>query len=231
MVRRTWLLPQIALLGVLAALALPSSSSALSAAFIALTPTGPSPAVLTIPAFMYPVWQNQDSVAHTVTFANGKCSVQIAPGAIGQCTNGFANGVGDYAYTVDGTVQASIVVAAVGRSVSLGAKTHAIYRGSSVRLHGRLRVQTGSPPALEGPRQSVTVLARPDRHHPFHRIRVVTAKPHRSESPGDAYSVWQLHVRPGRNKIYIAEANSQPKGGQVWEPAHSRPFRVRVIKR
>ena len=61
--------------------------------------------------------------------------------------------------------------------------------------------------------------------------KVVTAKPHRSESPGDAYSVWQLRVRPGRNKIYIAEANSQPKGGQVWEPARSRPFRVRVIKR
>lgn len=228
MVRRRWLLAQVALLGVLAALALPSSGSALAAAFITLTPTGPSPAVLTIPAFMYPVWQNQDSVAHTVTFANGECSVQIAPGAIGQCTNAFATGVGDYAYTVDGTVQASIVLAAVGRTVSLGARTHAIDRGSPVRLHGRLRVQTGSPPAFEGPRQAVIVLARADRHHPFHRIKVVTAKPHRSQIPGDAYSVWQLRVRPGANKIYIAEANSQPAGGQVWQDAWSRPFRVRV---
>lgn len=228
LVRRPWLLVQIALLGVLAVLAFPSSGSALSAAFITLTPTGPSPAVLTIPAFMYPVWQNQDSVGHTITFANGECSLQIAPGAIGQCTNGFGNGVGDYAYTVDGTIQANIVVAAVGRTVSLGARTHAIDRGSAVRLHGRLRVQTGSPPALEGPRQLVTVLARPDRHHPFHRIRVVTAKPHRATTFGDAYSVWQFHVRPGANKIYIAEANSQPKGGKVWQDAWSRPFRVRV---
>jgi len=228
MVRRPRLLAHVVLLGVLAVLALPSNSSALSAVFIVLTPTGPSPAVVTIPAFLYPVWMNQDSVPHTVTFANGECSVQVAPGAIGQCANGFSNGVGDYAYTVDGTAQASIVVTAIGRSVSLGARTHSIDRGSGVRLHGRLRIQTGSPPALVGPSQPVTVLARSDRHHPFQRIKVVTAKPHRSQSPGDAYSVWQLRVRPGANKIYIAEANFQPKGGQVWERAWSRPFRVRV---
>jgi hypothetical protein len=228
MVPRRWLLAQVALLGILAVLALPSSGSALAAAFIALTPTGPSPTVLTIPAFMYPVWMNQDSVPHTVTFANGKCSVQVAPGAIGQCANGFSSGVGNYAYTVDGTAQASIVVAAVGRTVSLGARAHAIDRGSVVRLHGRLRVETGSPPAVEGPAQPVTVLTRPDRHHPFHRIKVVIAKPHRSTTTGDAYSVWQLRVRPGASKIYIAEANSQPKGGQVWQDAWSKPFRVRV---
>ena len=118
MVRRPRLLAHVVLLGVLAVLALPSNSSALSAVFIVLTPTGPSPAVVTIPAFLYPVWMNQDSVPHTVTFANGECSVQVAPGAIGQCANGFSNGVGDYAYTVDGTAQASIVVTAIGRSVS-----------------------------------------------------------------------------------------------------------------
>ena len=228
MVRRPWLLAQVALLGVLAALALPSSGSALSAVVIALTPTGPSPAVLTIPTFMYPVWMNRDSVPHTVTFANGKCSVQVAPGAIGQCTDGFSSGVGDYAYTVDGTIQASIVVAVDWRTVSLGARSHTIDRGSSLRLRGKLAVGTGSPPVLQGPRMPVTVLARPDRQHPFHRIAVVAAKPHRSSNPGDAYSVWQLHVRPGANKIYIAEANSQPKGGQVWQRAWSKPFRVRV---
>ena len=228
MVRRRWLLAQVALLGVLAALALPSSGSALAAAFISLTPTGPSPVVLTIPPFMYPVWTNQDSVPHTVTFANGRCSIQVAPGAIGQCANGFASGVGDYAYTVDGKIQASIVVAADWRTVTLGARRHTIDRGSSLRLHGKLAVGTGSPPTFQGPRMPVTVLARPDRHHPFQRIAVVMAQPRRSPNPADAHSVWQLRVRPGTNKIYIAQANSQPKGGQVWQDAWSKPFRVRV---
>jgi hypothetical protein len=228
MLRRRWLLVQVALLGVLVVLALPSSGSALSAVFIALTPTGPSPAVLTVPAFMYPVWMNQDSVTHTVTFANGDCSVQVAPGAIGQCANGFGSGVGDYAYTVDGTAQASITLAAVGRTVTLGARRHRIDRGSVLTLHGKLAVETGSPPVFQGPRMPVTVLARPDGHHPFHRIAVVTAKPQRSRNPGNAHSVWQLRVRPRTRMIYIAEANSQPEGGQYWQRAWSRPFRVDV---
>jgi plastocyanin len=228
MVRRPLLLAQVALLAVLAALALPSSGSAVSAVFIALTPTGPSPAVLTLPPGGYPVWLNQDSVPHSVTFANGECSIQVATGAVGQCTNGFSSGVGAYAYTVDGTMQASIVVAAAGRTVTLGATRHTIDRGSSLRLHGKLAVGTGSPPVFQGPRMPVTVLARPDRRHPFHRIAVVTAQPRRSRSPADAHSVWQLRVRPGTNRIYIAEANSQPKGGQYWQRAWSKPFRVRV---
>jgi hypothetical protein len=228
MLRRKWLLAQVALLGVLAMLAFPSSGSALAALFISLTPTGPSPATLTISGTGYPVWINQDTVAHTVTFANGKCSVQVAPGEIGQCLNGFSNGLGNYPYTVDGTAQASIVVAPDWRTVTLGAKSHTIDRESVLTLRGRLAVGTGSPPVFDGPRQPVTVLARPDRYHPFHRIAVVTAKPHHSSNPGNAHSVWQLRVRPRAHMIYIAEANSQPAGGQYWQQAWSKSFRVRV---
>ncbi len=136
--------------------------------------------------------------------------------------------VGDYPYTVDETAQASLVVTADGRTVTLGTRRHRIDRGSVLTLHGTLAVGTGSPPALQGPRQPVIVLARPDRYHPFHRIAVVTAKPHRSQNLGNAHSDWQLRVRPGTNKIYIAEANSQPTGGQYWQRAWSQPFRVRV---
>jgi hypothetical protein len=225
---RIWrLIAQFALVGAVI-LAFPSAGSALSAASIALTPTGPSPAVLTIPAFMYPVWVNQDSVTHTVTFANGDCSVQVAPGAIGQCTKDFSSGVGDHAYTVDGTAQGSVVFAAVGRTVTLGARSHRIDRGSVLTLHGRLAVQTGSPPAFQGRRMPVTVLARPDRYHPFHRIAVVTAKPRRSRNPGNAHSVWRLRVRPRARTIYIVEANSQPAGGEYWQQAWSKPFRVDI---
>jgi hypothetical protein len=223
MVRRPWSIAQVALLGVLAVLALPSSGSAFSGVPVFLTANGPSPAVLTLGAGGYPIWFNQDTVTHTVAFANG-CSFQVSPGAIGQC-NGFSSVVGDYPYTVDGTAQASLVVTADGRTVTLGARNHKIGRGSELLLHGKLAAVSVGPPVFQGPRQPVIVLARPDRYHPFHRIAVVTAKPRHAENLGSAHSVWQLRVRPRAKTIYIAEANTQP---QTWQRAWSKPFRVRI---
>ena len=55
---------------------------------------------------------NTDSVSHTVVFANGLCSLELAPGANEGCP--FAFVVGQYPYTVDGTIQASVVVNARG---------------------------------------------------------------------------------------------------------------------
>ncbi|HKN63109.1 MAG TPA: hypothetical protein VJV76_02140 [Gaiellaceae bacterium] len=230
MVRRRWLLAQVACLGTVAVLALPSSGSALVAfAPIYLTASGPSPLVQTVGVLEYPVWVNQDTVAHTVAFADGRCSLQVPPGSgFTGCPTGFA--AGTYPYTVDGTTQASLVVTADRRTVTLGARSHKIHRGSALTLRGKLTVGTGSPPAFEGPRMPVTVLARSDRRHPFHRIAVVTAKPVRSKNPGNAHSVWQLRVRPGKNKIYLAEANSQPTYGRYWQDARSKPFRVRVTR-
>ena len=229
MVRRRWLIGQVALVGVLAVLAFPSSGSALSAVFIYLTPTGPSPAVLTLPAGHYPVWVNQDTVTHTVAFASG-CSIQVAPGGYGQCTNGFSSGVGNYPCTVDGTAQASIVVTAEGRTVTLEARRHAIARGSELMLRGALAVAQLSPPSTQGPRQPVVVLARPDGRRSFHPIAVVTAKPHRwrGGSLANVHSVWRLRVRPRVGTTYIVEARYQPQGGQFWQQARSGPFRVRV---
>jgi hypothetical protein len=230
MARRRWSIAQVALLGVLAVLALPSSGSALVAFVpVYLTANGPSPALQSVSVLAYPAWVNQDTVAHTVVFANGRCSLQLPPGTgFVSCPKAFF--AGDYPYTVDGEIQASLVVAPDWRTVTLGARSHTIHRGSALTLHGKLAVGTGSPPVFQGPRMPVTVLARPDRRHPFHRIAVVTAKPHRSLSPGNAHSDWRLRVRPGTNKIYIVEANSQPKGGQYWRQARSKPFRVRVAR-
>jgi len=227
MVRRRWLIGQVALLGMLAVLALPSSGAAFAGIPIFLTANGPSPAVQTLTAGGYPIWFNQDTEPHTVTFADGRCSLELPPGSgfVG-CPTGFY--VGDYPYTVDGTIQASLVVAADWRIVTLRARSHKIHRGAVLTLHGRLAVGSGSPPVFEGPRMPVTVLARPDRNHPFHRIAVVTAKPLRSRDPAHAHSVWHLRVGPRTSTTYIVEANSQPAGGQYWQQASSSPFRVRV---
>ena len=233
MVRHRWSIAQLALVGVLALLAFPGASSALRPTFvISLTSTGPSPALLSVPATLGQVWfSNTDTVTHTVDFANGSCSLQIAPGGREQCTSGFMSYVGDYSYTVDGTSQAQLVVEAVGRRVSLGARRRSIRRGNQLRLHGRLQEQNSnwSPPSAGIP-QPIIVLARHNGHQPFRRIAVVTAKVHRP-TKGAPFGelLWQVRVRPQRHMIYIAEANSQPKGGQVWQRATSKPFRVRVL--
>jgi hypothetical protein len=226
---------QLALVGALALLAFPGASSALRPTFvISLTATGPSPTLLDVAPGLGQVWfSNTDTVPHTVDFANGLCSLQIAPGGREQCASDFMSYVGDYPYTVDGTSQAGLVVEAVGRRVSLGARSHTIHRGNQLRLHGRLQEENSnwSPPSAGIP-QPIIVLARHSGHQPFRRIAVVTAKVHRP-TKGAPFGelLWQVRVRPQRHMIYIAEANSQPKGGQVWERAASKPFRVRVLPR
>jgi hypothetical protein len=233
MVRRRWLIAQLALVAVVAVLAFPGEGSALRPIFvISLTPAGPSPAALDVPAGLGQVWfSNTDTVTHTVVFANGLCSIEVAPNTRGQCPSGnFMSYVGDYPYAADGTSQAHLVIEAVGRSVSLSARGHSISRGSRLRLHGRLQEASSnwSPPGPGSP-QPIIVLARPDRYHAFHRIAVVGAKVHaRTKNAAFGELLWQLRVRPRARTIYIAEANSQPSGGQVWQHAWSRPFRVRV---
>ena len=227
MVRRRWLITQVALLGTLVALALPASSSALRAEFIFLTPTGPSPAALTIVAGMYPVWENQDTVAHTVTFSSG-CSIKVAPGDIGQIGQcDVAHVAGDYPYTVDGTSQASVTVVPDGRIVTLTAERHEFRLGSKVRLHGTLAIGGLSPPESYGPRMPVTVYARPQGHRWWYRFAVVMSEP--LERPAlPAHSVWHLWVRPHGNTTYRVAANSQPRDGQIWDNAQSRPFGLYV---
>lgn len=232
MVRHRWLIAQVAFVGVLAVLAFPGAGSALRPQFvISLTAAGPAPAVLKTTAGLGTIWfSNTDTATHTVSFANGPCSLQLAPGTRGDC--GLLQYAGDYAYTVDGTTRAHVVLEAVGRSVSLTAGSHSVDRGSQVRLQGILEEADAnwSPPHGGSP-QPITVLARPDRYHAFHRIAVVRAKIHfRTKHDPFGTLLWQLQVQPRAKSIYIAEANYQPRGGQVWQQAWSKPFRVRVAR-
>jgi hypothetical protein len=231
MVRRRSLIVQLALVGVLAVLAFPTAGSALlPTTTISLTATGASPAVVNVPAgWPAPTWVNTDPVTHTVVFANGLCTIQVAPGSSGRCSSSFTSYVGDFPYTVDGTSQAHLVVEAIPRSVSLRARSHSIDRGSRLELHGRLKdIQYPSPPNSGAP-QPIVVLERPDRHHAFRRVAVVRAKlfrPTKNHPFGEL--LWHLRVRPRARTTYVAEANYQPRGGQVWRDARSSLFTVRV---
>lgn len=220
MVRRRWLIVQFALVAMLALLAFPGEGSAFAGVPIDLTATGPSPAVLTISANTYPIWINTDTVAHTVALTTEGCTLQLAPGDEGSCPIGGS--AGTYRYTVDGTIQGSVVVTLAYRKVTLEARRHKIAGSTPLTLRGRLKsfVPLPSP----GPASPVIVLARPDRMHPFRRIAVVRPK---LSYPKNSFGVlhWHLRVRPHARTIYIAEAESEP---QTWQRAWSKPFRVRI---
>jgi hypothetical protein len=229
---RWWLLiAQVAVLGAVM-LALPSAGSAgVGVYVITLTPSGPSPDIETFSAYggAVPVWVNDDQVTHTVVFANGLCTLHVAPGAQGNCTNDwFWDYVGRYPYTVDGTTQASLVVSPALRTVTLTARSHTFRRGARLLLHGALAYFSTSgidlPP---GPYSDmpVIVLARHDRQHAFHRIAMAKT----GELQSSSYP-WQLYVHPKTTTTYIAETTDQPELGQVWTNATSKPFRV-VVKR
>lgn len=220
----------VALAGALVALALPGSSSALLAtASISLTASGPSPLNISVPAGSASVLiTNTDTVTHTLSFANGFCSAELAPNASVSC--GIPRYVDDYAYTVDGTVGASVTVTPEGRDVTLTAQRHGFSHGARVLLHGTLAIANLSPPAFYGPRMPVTVYALPKGHHLWYRLATVMSQPLAKPSL-QAHSVWQLWVRPHGNTTYRVEATSQPETGQYWENAQSRMFGLYLRRR
>ena len=223
MAPRWRLIGLVAVLGTVI-LGLPSAGSALLGQYpISLTANGPSPSILdTTAGGRSPLWINQDQVTHTVVFANGLCSLQLAPGDRGDCSNDFFASVGQYPYTVDGTVQASVIVSLNPRTVTLTASRHTVKRGGRLLLHGVLDYALSGPPSFSS-RMPVTLLARSDLHHPFRRVAVTTKlKTRRSLSSGFR---WTLYVHPRRTTIYMAEATSS---ANYWQPAMSRPFKVVV---
>lgn len=230
MVRRSRLVVQLALVGALALLVFPGASSALRPTLtISLTSSGPSPAEFTTPVGLGSIsFHNTDTVTHSISSADGWCSGQVAPDGHLNC--GFLPHVGDYAYTVDGSIQADVVARAVGRSVSLRARNHSIPRGSQVTLHGRLQEENSnwSPPSAGEP-QRIIVLARPYAGHPFHRVAVVRATVHpRTKRAPFGELLWRVRIHPRSAMTYVALASYQPRGGTVWQRARSKPFRVDV---
>lgn len=220
MTRRWRFIAQVACLGTLI-FAFPSAASAFCGVPVLLTPSGPSPAALTIPAGLAPFWVNNDQVMHTVVFANGLCSLELAPGSEEGCD--FPLLVGQYPYAVDGTAQASIAVNALPpTTVTLIARSHTLAKAGHLRLHGRLNRSTSCGPPIVTLRVPIVILARHNRHHPFRRLTTVRSE---ARTPNGDFA-WRLNLHPKAKTIYIAEVTYQPVGEQGQRLAWSRPFKV-----
>jgi hypothetical protein len=225
-VRSWWLIASVALVSGLALVSFPSGGSAyFMSTVVTLTASGPSPSNVTMYAGQSVlVFVNDDSVSHRVVFANGRCSLDVAPGndsgsiqsGVNACP--FPLYVGSYAYTVDGKFPGRVYVRAAPRTVTLRAWTHSIRRGARLTLHGELTFAQGGEPEPKPP-FPVIVLARDNRQHAFHRIAIVRA------SLGDGQFIWQLRVRPGVRTTYVAEATGQRR---IWKQARSSRFTVRI---
>jgi hypothetical protein len=202
---------------------------------VVLTRSGPSPATLQKNVLEGVGFLNWDSVSHTVVFANGLCSLTLAPSSQPQpwgaeCPSDFMAVPGRYAYTVDGKYPGMVVTSLVPRSVSLTARTHMIRSGTRLTLHG----QVMRSDSVAAPPPPVVVLARRNSRQPFEPVATV-----RTRGSHQAIYGWRLAVHPEVATTYIARVTAQrgcyypasrcahPQG-QVWANPQSRPFTVRV---
>lgn len=185
------------------------------------------------------VFQDTDSVAHTVVFAKGLCSLTLTPGeAAGpqyvangvpnpDCrNNSFPYFVGRYAYTVDGSSPGTVVTTALWRSVTLKARTRTALPGTRLTLHGQVRWQDDQGRPWYTAPFPVVVLARHDTKHPYEPIATLTAKV-QEEDRTSHIGGWKLTVRPHVKTTYIAVAQQTP-GRQVWTDARSRPLTIQI---
>jgi plastocyanin len=234
--RRSWLaIAEVALVGVLGALAFPSDGSGYISSYpVSLTATGPSPSTLKFDAGRYMLFDNKDSVTHTVVFANGLCSLTLSPGEhagpgneLGpdnpDCNDNFTFYVGSYAYTVDGKFPGTVETMPAFRSVTLKARTHKVRRGERLTLHGKVMWDNNVTSLATKAPFPVIVLARYAGSHSFKAIATVSMGP-----AGDASGLWHLKVRPGIATTYIAKVTGQLSNGRIWKQATSRRFAVRM---
>jgi hypothetical protein len=195
-----------------------------------------------MPAASVLFFANPDSVAHTVVFANGACSLTLTPGegfSVGRdlvspdwsCPDKPSFYAGSYAYTEDGKFPGAVTTVPVRRTVTLTARTHTIRGGTRLTLHGQVnppgwRYHVTNPPGWRT-YVSVVVLARHNRKHPFRPIATINPGL-MARVPGNWRQQWLLTVQPTETTTYIAKVTSQLPQGQIWTNAKSRPFTVRT---
>jgi hypothetical protein len=232
-VTRVRLVATIVLGAALVMLAAAASGSAQGTKVIvvSLTASGPKPIAATKLPDDQLEFVNDDSVNHRVVLVRGPrrtCSLDLLPGGIGQCHDGGPTVVGNYPYTVDGRIPATVRVKGYRKEVTLTADTHTIRAGDALDLHGRLIYDNGTAGCGDAFQFQVRILDRHGHGRPFERIATVRVGGfnHPAAPRGDlcAYA-WHLALRPGSATSYIAESIDH---AEWWQRARSRPFAVTI---
>jgi hypothetical protein len=165
-----------------------------------------------------PSWLNLDGTEHTITFANGRCTFTLEPGARDGCTAPFWTHAGTWRYRIGGisSPEGVLRVDPAGRRVSIAARG----TGRKVVLSGYVRADAVGDDGYYIPpvARAVSIFAR-TRGRPFTRVgRAATT----------ANGSWLFAVHPKRTTAYQARAWGEPPGGTVWRRASSRVIVVRV---
>jgi hypothetical protein len=164
-----------------------------------------------------PSWLNLDATAHTITFADGRCTFTLEPGARDGCSVPFWAYAGTWRYRVGGLASPDGVlrVDPADRRVSIAAARRERRVVLSGYVHADAVGDFGSylPPVA----RAVSVHARTTGG--FARVGRATTT---------ATGAWRLTVNPRRTTAYQARAWGEPRGGTVWRRATSRTVVVRV---
>ncbi|HEY3186892.1 MAG TPA: hypothetical protein VGJ70_05435 [Solirubrobacteraceae bacterium] len=198
---------------------------------IAITPAGPSPQTVTVGPFLVsrrlPVFQNKDTRAHEVVFANGRCTFTLQPGERGFCPDdGLVSTVGTYRYSVAETADpaGAIDVPPAMRRVSISAELSAIRPGAYVRLRGTETFAFGAPVIGDRSGQPVTVLRRLRGDRRFRTFARVSSTIVGLEH-GVVTARWSLRVRPRATTTFRARVFLYHN---VWQKAESGTVTIRV---
>lgn len=198
---------------------------------VTIAAEGVSPKSLVIKAAnirFSPVWTNLDTVAHTVTFDDGRCFVTIPAGGRDGCGPSALLFAGTFRYVVSNLVDPTgeIVVVPHERRVTMVASRASARSGQAVVLHGTVFVTNIGPFGGFTP-QTITVLRRVAGSRRFVVIRRVRSRFCPSPpcvSLGDA---WSTTIRPRATATYVARI-VDPPDKTVWKRAESRRIVIRV---
>jgi len=223
---------------VVVALAAVSPASAGNVGFggagVLITADGVSPRSLQMKArHVLPFWVNEDVVAHTVTFDDGRCVVTVPPGGRAWC-EGAPHGffAGTFSYRISDVVQpaAEIVVVPNERRVTMEASRTTVRAGQAVVLQGTVFAAAIAPFAGMNMPQTITVLRRIAGSRGFVVVWRVRSQYHPSPCYCDPNeNVWSTTIRPRVTATYVARV-VDPPDQTIWKRAEGRRIVVRVAQ-
>ena len=190
---------------------------------IKITPAGLSPPSVRVKAeHVLPVWINEDSISHTLSFDEG-CKVTVAAGSRHNASCGgrlLKTGTHRYQINELPNVEGQLVVVPNERRVTLRSSRREARVGQPVTFSGTIVVENiaFSPPYG----QTITLLRRNQDARRFVPIERVVCLPRSCRN-----YAWSITLRPTATATYVARIQDKP-GSVIWERADSAKVVVQV---